>query len=972
MIDKLTKQINNINKSLNWLHLNQEEQYEQRFLQLVDERRKLKMIRTAASDNPAIAAFGKSQVGKSYLISCLLQDNGKPFLVKAGSETHNFVFAINPPSAEGGGTESTGVVSRFSSFKRDPEAYNCDLPVLVRTFTIADIIIILSDSYFNDIANYTSLSESEVMDLSRDIYENYINEPRISSPVLEADDILNIKQYFKKHINNAQTFISEKCTLFDRIALVIDRIPDKEYANIFANLWNKDPNFTRLFNRLYDILKRFNFANYVYLPIDAVLHKGIHENTIMSVQCLKELLNEQASHTTDAYTRENDQYVKRATAMPKSEICAVCAEVIFKIEDDFLNSTGQYDLSGVGDDVKQMLNQGKVEMSMLRDNDLLDFPGARSREEEKIEKLEANNVLLNIFLRGKVAYLFNKYNEEMSINILLYCHHNKDNDVTGLYKLLEEWVNNYVGRTPDERRRKLEMTKVSPLFFIGTMFNLDMTLGVGGEATEQAINKRWDLRFNTVVNNQCFHRNSVDWVKNWTRNGTEFKNCFVLRDYKFSGEKSGLYKGFKETGKETDMIMSESYYQMMRQTFINNEYSRQFFKNPALSWDVAASINNDGALYIIEQLAIVAARMSQARDAQFTEMFADCTTRIRNIMKEYYVTDNKDELLKENIRKSRRVNRELDFTCNKDNYYFGHMLQGLQMKESVCYNLVHQDLMGNAINEEVNDFSNYEIIHKQCAKYGHPLNSQKSNKENWESLMEVYLFDTQKEAADYLARQGVDYEKLFSANFTRKLRSFILADKIFDSWCNHIKSVAFMNEFSGDDSFDSIVMSNLVDNIIATAKSVKLADKMAKIIADIVDVVAIGTANENLISDMLVSTINDFVMDLGYSALTEEQITTARHIGEERNLHIFDYICRDIPARYSDEELTNLFNDMTTKSNILIPSFEENYNKWVEYMIISFIAHLEIPDYDHAANEALDVILKDIDSALNGETTESK
>lgn len=181
-----------------------------------------------------------------------------------------------------------------------------------------------------------------------------------------------------------------------------------------------------------------------------------------------------------------------------------------------------------------------------------------------------------------------------------------------------------------------------------------------------------------------------------------------------------------------------------------------------------------------------------------------------------------------------------------------------------------------------------------------------------------------------------------------------------------------MNEFSGDDSFDSIVMSNLVENIIATAKSVKLADKMASIIADIVDVVAIGTANENLISDMLVSTIDDFVMDLGFSTLTEEQKTIARHIGEERNLHIFDYICRDIPSRYSDEELTNLFNDMTTKSNILIPSFEENYNKWVEYMIISFIAHLQIPDYDHAANEALEVILKDIDSAQNGEPEENR
>ena len=111
-------------------------------------------------------------------------------------------------------------------------------------------------------------------------------------------------------------------------------------------------------------------------------------------------------------------------------------------------------------------------------------------------------------------------------------------------------------------------------------------------------------------------------------------------------------------------------------------------------------------------------------------------------------------------------------------------------------------------------------------------------------------------------------------------------------------------------------------------------------------------------------------MDLGFSTLTEEQIASTKHIGEERNLHIFDYICRDTPARYSDEELTNLFNDMTTKPNILIPSFEENYNKWVEYMIISFIAHLEIPDYDHAANEALEVILKSIDNAQNEEKKE--
>ncbi len=45
---------------------------------------------------------------------------------------------------------------------------------------------------------------------------------------------------------------------------------------------------------------------------------------------------------------------------------------------------------------------------------------------------------------------------------------------------------------------------------------------------------------------------------------------------------------------------------------------------------------------------------------------------------------------------------------------------------------------------------------------------------------------------------------------------------------------------------------------------------------------------------------------------------------------------------------------------MLVPSFEENYNKWTEYMIISFISHLEIPNYDHAANESLFKLLTDI------------
>ena len=962
MIDKLTKQIDNINESLNWLKTHKKEEYGQRFLQLVDERRKLKTIRTAAADNPAIAAFGRSQVGKSYLMNCMLKDKDKPFMVDDGNgKLYEFVKEINPP---GGGEESTGVVTRFSSFKRNGEIYDDKYPVLARIFSASDVITIICDTYFNDINDYTSLSEGEIEELSQSIYEEYQNVPALISPVIEADDILNIKSYFKRNLSNAQSF-NNKSAFFDNIALVIDRIPDTEYSRIFSNLWNNDPNFTRLFNHLLSSLRRLNFAQYVYMPLDSVIHNGIKENTMMSVQCLNMLFDNSSQYTTTVYLREGNNY--RDTGIwTKSDICALCKEVDFKISENFLSSTNRYSMEKMPLESRNKLNSGDIEMSILKDNDLLDFPGARSRLKIEVATLSGNTVILNCFLRGKVAYLFKTYNSNMVINILLYCHHDEMNDVNDLYLQLKDWVNNYVGNTPEKRNATITKAGGSPLFYIATMFNKDMKKQDGEVLNNtNALNTRWTKRFE-ILRKECWHADEVEWVKNWAAPNQNFKNGFLLRDFKYSTKTTSiLYDGFDTEGRETKMLMDEPYYENMRKTFISHGTVQQFFKDPALSWDVAATMNNDGTLYIIEQLYRVAINMSNTRDQQFSEQYRSATARLRSIMKEYHITDNKEELLKDNIRKSRRILREMDFTCNNDSYYFGHLLQGLQMKENICYNIVHQELMGNNISGQIHDFGRYQIIHNRCQQAGYPLSAQNTDQENWDNLIEAYYFDSQEEAEEYLREQDVNPELLFKPNFERRLLSFILADKIYKAWCDHFRSPSFTNEFCAENTKDKIkssVMTNLVNNIITTSKSVKLADKMAQMIADIVNVVAIGTANENLISDMLVSTINDFVMDLGYSMLTEEQKATMRHLNEERKLHLFKYIDRDIPKRYSEEELTNLFNDMTTKPTLLVPSFEENYNKWMEYMMISFIAHLEVPKYDHAANEALEVILKEIDS----------
>lgn len=953
MIKQIAQQIDNINESLDWIKVNKSDHYEKKFLELVEERRKLRKLLNAEKDNPAIAAFGKSQVGKSYLMSCILQDNGRPFMVDTENGKYNFIEAINPI---GDDKEATGVVTRFSSFKRNAEIYSKEYPVMMRPLTVKDLILIISDSYFNDFSDWTTDSENDIVDKSDGFYSFYNTKPSINEDVLTADDILDIKLYFSKHINNAQVYY-DKTTFFDRLALFIDKVPYSDYIDIFSILWHNENDFTKLFQRCLDIIRRFHFAQYVYLPIEAVLHDGIKENTVMSVECLKHLYDVDANNfTTDVYIQQERQYIN-VGKISKSEICAVCAEVIFRIPEEFLSSTGAYCLDDIPDETRKKLNTDVVKMEILRQNDLLDFPGARSREKRLLSKLQGNyDTLLYCFLRGKVAYLFNKYNEDLAINILLYSHHNKDNDVTDLWQLLESWVNNYVGDTMEKRRATLERTaNISPLFYIGTMFNLDIANSKNGTVgdSENAIRQRWTGRFRTVLLDQCLHPKDVDWVNNWIDTGIGFQNSYVLRDYKFSDM---IYSGYKETGRETKMLISSEYYATMRRTFAESNKEFSLFKDPLLSWDLAASKGNDGALYIIEQLSIVASCMLDNREKQFLNILGDVKNAVMNIMSNYYVSEDADEILENNIRKANCIIRELDFTCNEDNYYFGHLIQALQLSETKTLKVVHNLLQSPGLINKATDFKDYELIRKRCINF----EGCNTEEDKWERLIQRYSFRTKEEASVYLLKRNIDYKLLFSGEFKKKLNSCIIVNQVMELWINKIKSLDFVNSFTGESSFDSIVMGDLIDNLISTSNILKLEDKLADLIAEYVNVINIATANESLVADMLASSISEFVMNFGYDMLLAEDIEKAKSLSQKRSIPVFDYIERERKSTYVEEELTLLFDDMNTNPKAITLAFENSYYSWMEFMFLSFIVHLNVPDFDHEANEKLFLILKKI------------
>ncbi len=976
MANNISGHIETINESLAWIKNNKPEQYDQRFLQLVEERRKLRKMANTQKENPAIAAFGESQKGKSYLIGNLLQKDQAPFMVsvRETGKDINFVQSINPI---GDKKEATGVVTRFTSFKNQDGRYDAQHPVVVKLFSVANIATILCDSYFLDLLDKRMYSDDEIEAFAADIYQKYRNRSDIPGTPLVEDDILDIKDYLDKFVPDTRAF--HRKGFFDKLALVVRKIPHSEWIDVLKYLWHENAIVSSLFLRLTDALRKLNYASEVYVPIEAVLHHGDNKNTIMSVDCLNGLDDATWEKVTDVYLKDANGQVIRVPAFNKSEMCAICAETIFKIEEEYLHDQMSYFYDNVHNQkagympiqTKNKLS-ASVTKDLLADSDLLDFPGARNRlkiKEEFLDKKSEEDGTSNavqMLLRGKVAFLFNHYSESHIINILLFCHDNEQPAVNEMYNMLNDWVTKYVGSNAEARRETIQKYgNVSPLFVIGTKFNVDMIQKDNSEHNSRlALDQRWEGRFIKILYTQIFKADSVDWFKNWDTRGNTFKYCYMLRDYKYSGctgSGNNLYEGYNEADakpRETRLKLDPAFYNKLRTSFIESPHVRRFFADPEKAWDVAATINNDGALYIIEQLSIVAHNANQARASQFEKDERDIMSKVKSIMSGYHIPEDSDALLEDNIRKANSVVRELDFTCNDDNYYFGHLLQALQLTESECLKEVHRLIQGTELNETTNSFSNYEIIKKRC---GEQFKLCQNDSERWRCLMDAYAFASQEEASSYLERRNVDVKILFSGEYKKRLNSCIIADCVFQLWDKKIHSEETMNTFTGEQSFDSVVMSTLLDNLVATGKAERVTDKLSDIIADYVNVVNTSTINESLVADILASTISDFVSDCGFSILGPKDIEKVRKLATSRKLPIFKYIDRERKSFYEEQELTELFNEMTSNPQAITPAFESNYNQWIEYMYISFVAHIDIPDFDPEANKALSILLKKID-----------
>ncbi len=954
LIQNVTNQISSINNFISWAdsHL-QQSRREETFKKLVNVRRQLKRLRFSLESNPAIAAFGESQKGKSYVISSLLARKGQQFMVNdpMTGKTYNFVEQLNPITRD---TEATGVATRFTkSYEVPNESY----PIMVKVLSIADMLQILCDTAYNDVKSHSVIDREDIDEFMIAQERRYKGSPKVQE-VLDEDDIMNVREYVEEHVGITKAKELLDSRFFDVLARIIPHVQPREWPQLISKLWYDNSDITSLFIRMLQGYETLGFSKKVYIPISALLNTT---TTLMSSLCLQKL--DVASPTTgnvdpnmgtDLLTEDK----KVVGGFSKSVLSSIAAEVVFQIPEETIAEELIYNTEGILDDGnrQRLLSKGwnkKVSKEFLNTVDIFDFPGARAAlelQEEQI-KIELNNKMM---LRGKVRYLFNKYSDERLINVLMLCHDHMQNGPTVMPGLVEQWVKQNMGASVRERTAFLDKSIVSPLFIIATKFNMDMSHSVQSGGDDQ-IEKRWEDRYQKVLYEQVLQADSLSWFKNWTERGG-FKNTYLLRDYKWSGINGNrLFEGFETSGVETTEI-DTVFHQQLRQSFVTSPYVNTFFEDPELAWDAAATMNNDGATRIIENLGIVAANAKESRLYKYISEVKGLHAQTLQLMVEYYHDENDENVLQKAISRSGAIVAEFDVVCGKDNYFFGRMIQNLQVSENYVFDFYYNQLNNTKMIVE-RDMKEYDLILSRC--HGR-ISASNSYEDNLEILRQEYHYPTVLDCKEFFENvKGISLEKLFECNFRQKSNSEQLAEGIVAKWIEDVKAQKNLKFYEAV-GCNTLTVLDMIENIKAVVDTTNLTSIIAKTISPFVDAINVPHQILDMIADTTAEIINEFVVTFGYNYYSPEKIADLKLINEKNNLHLsFDYGMTDkVPM--SNEELSDLFDDIRpTEENTMLTSLPSfiNYNKWIDLLLISFIASYNVPNYDVEANRQLGILL---------------
>ena len=553
---------------------------------------KAKRLNESTARNAAVSVYGPSQVGKSFLASVLVRPDDGYLKIAFPSPTGNktYIGEINP----GGDQECTGIVTRFTITQ---DVGKPDFPVYLRLLNEIDLVCILCNSYFSegDQRYETHKSSEEINDFLVSFVCNGQNTH------LSQEDFWELEEYLREHFSSFE-YTKVILPFVERIGAKALEATVEQRVQIYSTLWGFHKPFTNLFRKLLQVLEELQHASEIFAEISSLIPKS---SSIIDVRLLSEIYN------------ENDDFIRVSDCdgnlfeIQRGQLSALTAELVLTVHGiphDFFNHT-----------------------------DVLDFPGTRNRKAENLNVIfEDSEKYLNIhqfFLRGKVAYLFDKYVNSQDINSMLLCIKDSNMEAVGLPAMVEKWVHNSIGKTSEARKGK-----TNNLFFVLTYFDKHLS--------DTTANRHETDRFKRRLHSsllEMFGNHENTWVKNWSGNQMApqtFKNCYLLRN---PGVEQSYFEIDQKTGIEKYCATSEQETRLaeIKKMFISTKEIDDHFLSPETAWESVMKPNDGGTSYILENLASISGPDTKIN--QLNSLAQSLSEDLHGLLTQYYTPTDSDE-----------------------------------------------------------------------------------------------------------------------------------------------------------------------------------------------------------------------------------------------------------------------------------------------------------------------------------------
>ena len=930
MLQDIDKHLKLIERSLAWAKEYGKDSFP--VANFKEQRRKLRKIRAALEEKCSAAAYGESQVGKSYLMSSLLSSSDSPFVITNNGRDYSFIDELNPSGGNNAKIESTGVITRFTISHSDVAPKGM---VKVRLLSIVDIILLIADSYYNDIKinPETSLRYDQINQALEDLSSLWVVR-EVQQENIDEDDIYDIYEYIKDTIGtNASSVIqSNFCRT---IAPVIQYVPYDKWVEVFALLWNRNAEMNRLFSVIIGEFKKLRFATEVYVPFDAVLRE---KGTILKIEWLDTVCGVDIDTGTDEiYTDVCDSSGNViAPNFNKGNLSALIAELTFEAPEALA-----------------------AERQFLRHIDLLDFPGARSRE--KFKESAIRTVLPKVLRRGKVAYLFNKYSRSMRISSVLFCHHNDQKTEPTIGETINNWVMSTIGETPEARAAYLTNTRgVAPLFMIATKFNIDLErTKIDFSNNSEHLDNHWN-RFDTVIP-EIIKPNR--WFEYWVPRGAgfqseAFQNIYPLRDYYWSG-KGRLFVGYQDGAIKSPEIAPydhpdyPDYMSRLKSSFLRNAFVQRHFANPQQTWDDVATINNDGSRAIIRGLDTIADVLDNARRTQYLSELEQIKRDMCQALSIFYEPADSEEKNRKVQKISGDIRRSLFLTIGSHPEIFGQIIDLLMIPVGDIRDIAYDIIVCHT--ETPKDFSTINFIRATVG-----INPHDSKVDNVQKLCEFFACDRTQLDAD-LKVQGCTVDDVVSSE-TETLTTVadVVTKHIIDYW------VEYLNRRTKE--MESILPH--ADEVVFMLVNLLKKLGVQRLISERIDTynnIFCTSELPNAIADYASLTLNNFVSTVGRNYMDESEMAQISAKASKCHLTVdltpaSCNVTREPHPLYDTlnafDQATSIINSDAIDMTVLrrLPLWD-NFQRWQNLVTVGLIYASDISHCDPVANAQVKALM---------------